>query len=486
MPIMRLGGIDFFIDQANNIAAQFPPTITAYCSNIKKCIGPEDTVIISGGQSDDSIIPPIIGRVIDVVQYQSSLESHRDNRGIPLHPLLNRQSTTLCLIKFIITKEDAIAINEHQSWPSINADALLACRDLPEVATTNMLVWTDINQISHLSPIIHTLDCVDQTYGHLAGRDNTYHTSCNTIFDDNGDYCIEPVARENYDAFGPDTHSSNPRHVSETERLVEVQMLLGSMGKKCLTTSGKIGGTNRISQFLSKACWSTIHQHISSMLDVQDDNRERNASLLLGNLGLQTRRLPNCRSSLTAREDEQFTALYSFLGGNFGVGVCKRPPTTQDIANGRGTFSLQIGDVVHMVGASLEGQEDTATQDWFPEYVDPHQRNYFGQGRNYTKLTFDLRTRMLTLSFKAIAVKVGRCAAESVINHLDRYGIEWVQNEQQHHPELRHNRSIIYNNNLYRIGVVNYYTDTVELVPVIDQHLSNVTLSITAALDILM
>ena len=61
MLIMRLGGIDFFIDQANNTAAQFPPTITAYCSNIKKCIGPEDTVIISGGQSDDSIIPPIIG-----------------------------------------------------------------------------------------------------------------------------------------------------------------------------------------------------------------------------------------------------------------------------------------------------------------------------------------------------------------------------------------------------------------------------------------
>ena len=151
--------------------------------------------------------------------------------------------------------------------------------------------------------------------------------------------------------------------------------------------------------------------------------------LLLGNLGLQTKRLSNCRSMLTAREDDQFAAVQSFLGGNFGWGVCKRPPTTRDINEGRDTYTLQIGDVVHIVEAGLEGHDDNANADWFPEYVDPERQNYFGHHRNYAKLTFDSRTKLLSLSFKAIAVKVGRCVAESIVNYLDRNGIDWVDNQ---------------------------------------------------------
>ena len=119
---------------------------------------------------------------------------------------------------------------------------------------------------------------------------------------------------------------------------------------------------------------------------------ETSKAILHGDLSIQLKWLPTTITSFTIKNGTQFAALRRCLSQSiYDVGIRKRPPNNTDLKEGRHTFNLQPGDIVHLVDANLEGLDDEACNcDWFPE--DAVQRHsYFNSQRNYVKLRYDSR-----------------------------------------------------------------------------------------------
>ena len=68
-------------------------------------------------------------------------------------------------------------------WPFINDATKMATRGLDDATHTNCVIWVHPNMILPLIGVFHTNQCCNQTFGAVAGRDHTFFTCSNALFD---------------------------------------------------------------------------------------------------------------------------------------------------------------------------------------------------------------------------------------------------------------------------------------------------------------
>ena len=104
--------------------------------------------------------------------------------------------------------------------------------------------------------------------------------------------------------------------------------------------------------------------------------------------------------------------------------------------------------------------------------------------RNYIKFRYDERVREFRLTLKAMAIKIGQCDAEPVIDFLALNGIEWLRDTSEiSHPHLRIGRGVALDNDMWVISRV--CNDFVTLVND-DDFCISMTVSIQMALNNLL
>ena len=399
-------------------------------------ICPGDTVRISSSEDYDS---STLGRVIDITDPSTTLQSN-----IRAHPEnhLHGSCAALILIQLIMCKLQSKQIHPAAMWPFINDATKMATRGLDEVTHTNCVVWVHPNMILTFIGVFHTNQCRNQTFGAVAGRDHTFFTCSNALFDHVNSDCfaheVVSVLADQYFIFGPATNSKNPSIITETEREVVTKHNLHRIFQKLLTKMGKIGGTIVNSGYLPRDDWS----HLASFLSNVDptlvshpraiQRRDTAQTIVNGNLSLETKFIATTIHLITVRTPSQFAALRSCLSQYIGVGIKKRPPNRTDREEGNHIKTVQIGDVINIANMDLTGYEDhanNANNAWFPEDA-AQQQQYFNSERNFIRFRYDTRTTELRVTIKTMAIKVGNCDAEPFMDFLRDNGIPFGQDEE--------------------------------------------------------
>ena len=390
-------------------------------------------------------------------------------------------------MQLILLKSQSLALDERASWHVHAADVLMACRGLPEAAHTNCTVWIAVDQVEALTPVPHKDDCVNHTFGACDGRGDTLFTCMNATFDRNGHHTLHHLEAGDYHAFGPGTKSTTPTFVNETERQVEACSFIARMGRKCMTKMGKIGGVSSLVTSLGRAGWFTIVSLTSHAIQTTYENRGKRQFITHPNLYVESRQFNSTRATITAKTDEQLSAIKSLTSNGVVAGIRKSPPPV-----GASAKRVRGGDTVHLVQVDLADEAENARDDWFPVDVDPVRQRYFNSDRNYIRLTYDFRLRDLRLGFKAMAVKVGLCDAQPVIDYLEANRIVWREgaddsndDDDDNHmddarrarlAQFRIRRGVRWNNFLYRIAFVDPEAETIRIDP-IDRRMENLVIS---------
>ena len=311
--------------------------------------------------------------------------------------------------------------------------------------------------------VFYSEDCVNHTFGAVSGRDDSDFTNSNCIIGDSNmtNLMLAYIPLGEYKIFGPGTRQSNPFFVTETEREVESKFAVFRMSNKLLTKMGKIGGTGTMKGFMPKGSFLSMSNKLSAIesslaprpCDVDVSNKLQ--AILHGNLMLESKSLPNCITSITAKTSRELSAVKHYFSPMIGVGVKKRAPTSREVSEGNNQFALQQADTIHMVNINFSGfEEDEANSSWFPD--DASQRHhYFKHLRNYIKFRYDDRLREFRLTIKAMAIKIGNCDAEPVVQFIQDNGIEWDDNlGENDHIHLRRGRGVVIDNKMWVISTV--------------------------------
>ena len=473
---MRFQGVGLFVHEGAMPRAE-PVRLAAYSRRLKRLITSTDTVRIGKCRNHQ----PLFGRIVKVEDNMSTVNAS----SVPLHPDLqssllspSRESLVhrpvFMEMQLILLKPQSLAINERAEWRVHEGDVKMACRDLPEAAHTNCTVWISVDQVEAFIPVPHKDDCVNHTFGACDGRGDTLFTCMNATFDRNGHHTLHYLAAEDYNAFGPGTKSTTPTFVNETEKQAEASSFLSRLGRKCMTKMGKIGGVSSLVTLMGRGVWFTIASQLASRaIQPKYERREKSQPLTLPNLYIESRLLPSTRATITAKTDEQLSAIKFLTSNGVVAGIRKGPPK-----KGEGPKRVHGGDTVHLVQVDLGEEEERALDVWFPDDVDPHGQRYFSSERNYIRITYDFRLRDLRIGFKAIAVKVGKCGAQPVTDYLQNNRIVWVEprnnsdndgDDDDDDPRLaqfRIRRGVRWNNSLYRIAFVDREAQRVRIDPV--------------------
>ena len=485
---MVLRNILFDVAPCECPTPDYPPKIAVLAHSLRRFVAPSDTVRIQGNTDCDPHRPPILGRIISVTHHLKDW-----HESVPLHPDIVGPpgDEPMILLQLIVTKQQMLELNRNAHWQILSPAILLATRGIDQVSHTNALVWVESALIESIITVFHASDCVDHTFGPVTGQVDTFFTCSNVIFEDNEmrDHEMNIISKDEYQTFGPGSGESNPYFISETEREVEAKVAVNRMSSKLLTKMGKIGGTGTVTAFMPKAVFVTILNKLSSLESTLAprpraiDRRNKIQPILHGNLTLESKSLPNRITSITAKTPAELAAVKSCFSRMIGTGLKKRAPTTRDISEGRHQFNLQQADTVHMVDLDLHGLENESNDDWFPN--DAVQRHsYFQSMRNYIKFRYDERVREFRLTLKAMAIKIGQCDAEPVIDFLALNGIEWLRDTSEiSHPHLRIGRGVALDNDMWVISRV--CNDFVTLVND-DDFCISMTVSIQMALNNLL
>ena len=147
--------------------------------------------------------------------------------------------------------------------------------------------------------------------------------------------------------------------------------------------------------------------------------------------------MPNIRQTITARTWDQLYAVRGFCSGNLGTGVRKRPPSLKEQQKGEGIQLLQTADTVHMFEVNMyDMMEEAEEQQWISQYAN-HAQTYFDEACNFIRFKYNFRLRRFTMSFKAVALNVGKYRVEPVmrflrLNNLNAIQLGWPAGNTDH------------------------------------------------------
>jgi len=425
----------------------------------------DDTVRVrKGGDDSGQSWPSFIGRVVDV----QVIIDHVENSITPTHPGFHdaqqkQDNPGFLKLQWYLSRDQS-AQYADAFWPLRDADTLLACRDLEEVAPTNCTVWIAIEQVEEFYPVLHRTDCLNHTFGNAAGRGSTAFTCCNATFDANGNIRISDLLYENYHAFGPGTRQRFPSIINETERQVETSHILIRCARKVMNRNGDIGGTFGATFALGRSTWTHVDHSLNNILFSNHGNKNIREALYHTDLTVGSESLPSNRTELTAKTADQFAAVKAWMNCGAGAGIKKRPPPAGE------RLDVDEGDTVHLCEVDIAALEDDARADWFPDHVEPDRLGYFNEQRQFIKFRYDSRTSELRMTFRALAIKVGGCDADPVLNYLNANGVTWgtdddpvVVEEHPDNPELRIGRPVHFEDNLWRIYHIDAVRDRIHI-----------------------
>ena len=145
------------------------PVLSVYATSFRQMICPGDTVRLSSTLGSSTL-----GRVIDIADHatasQSDLLAHPDNH---VH---GSRTDAVIKIQLIICQFQSEDIHPDVIWPISNDETRMATRGLIQVAHTNCVVWFHPIMIVDLIGVFYTSHCTTQTFGAIAGRQNSFYT----------------------------------------------------------------------------------------------------------------------------------------------------------------------------------------------------------------------------------------------------------------------------------------------------------------------
>ena len=106
------------------------------------------------------------------------------------------------------------------------------------------------------------------------------------------------------------------------------------MATSLLINMRSIGGTERITKFMSRDQWCHMAQELSSdnpcmtkAVYAQSFSQKMKQVIIHRNLSLTSKRLDTSQVTMTACTQDQFNSLRSYFCSTFGVGIRKRSPS---------------------------------------------------------------------------------------------------------------------------------------------------------------
>lgn len=242
-----------------------------------------------------------------------------------------------------------------------NQHLQLMAHGLKEVVETNDVVSIYLNSIIDIAFIFHGDDVVDQTFGPVAGRDNTffvrYYAHCNISDRTLSRFFLIP--REEYLTFGP--HSSTDSLIETfTERMVhnlnnQSQNMRGNMKRK-----GTSSSPNRTyTSFMSKEFWNYMSKKIEEGLESRSKKSTLKREITQTDLNYRSMLYTVECKSISATSRDQFAFIRRAFHSTFGMGICKRYPSRGDIkSTHKNPSPLFAHDTVNIVDIEPRTEDD--------------------------------------------------------------------------------------------------------------------------------
>ena len=202
--------------------------------------------------------------------------------------------------------------------------------ELPELVLTNLFSVVSLSAVRGSAFALHEVDCVNQKYGPVDLRQNTYFVRRQILFSLSGvDH--NRISPRRYKTFGPHTGTQSPL-VTSTERRLRGLMLVSRDVSTILAKKGNVGWrSHSVRSLLDRNKWDYVRESIHESIDLLDTTRTGVPFRVdRPDLGVQTVVIKIRTESMVIRTQLGFDLLKCLLGKMFGIGVLKKKPTGKD------------------------------------------------------------------------------------------------------------------------------------------------------------
>lgn len=425
----------------------FPTEIAAYAPAVKEFVHGSDTVRIRAFDE----YPSIVGRVLDVANSVDDVPE-----GDAMHPLLQdsefmeQKFNKFIKLQLFIPADDE-CISSCFAPPPVSMRR--ACGQMEEVAPTNLIIWVSSLQICSFVYFILQEDCVNQVWGPVYERMNTYSIRYYAIFEyeEEGDdpwaftivmdnISLSPVVYHTVIDKSPDGAPA-----TATERRLEWFLQVSSYAKELVIKGAKLKNQLSKKMFMSRENMEWLVDQMGQMTcdDESDDkgyfggifcksfNTRSRQNISHPNFSLQTELLKTRKTVIRVVSSEGFDKVSMIFHGGFGNGIRKKFPSLIERTNNtKNPVHLKNGDVVNVLNCPLHDYHSHDTSDWFDRdaasYNLPlNKGSFLDSGRNFLRWVYNNRERTCNFTIKCTPINVGKCTAPIITSLLDQVKANW-------------------------------------------------------------
>ena len=206
------------------------------------------------------------------------------------------------------------------------------CVQLPELVQTNLYCVISACQVKETGFVLHLDDCINQKYGPVDQRQNTYFVRYDVIFSAICKTCYTPILNSlEYLTFGPHTQTKCGI-VTSTERRLTCLAHVSRIISNVMSGDRTVLQPQRLEIPFDKDMWYFLRDQMCPFATlVLGESVNSTIRLELPNLAVGTGHVSSVTETLTIESREEFSSLKMLFGCAFGIHVLKENPSGADV-----------------------------------------------------------------------------------------------------------------------------------------------------------
>lgn len=442
IPFFELNHYDFYFGKPSHLAG--------YSKELRAYLAVGDTVRVKEGAEDEQ---SFIGRIAEV---RAGCPSYDDY----VHRKCNRKLPCF-YIQLHITSNDIEDIQDEIPLPSDELSK--SAFGMEEAMPTNRFVWISVDQVESIVFLIHEADVIEQTFGSIAGRVNSYFIRFQAMYTykgNEGSYDLTQIIREDYKTFGP-TSGTECGVESYTERM------LFSLKHECenstamLFRKGKMTSRNKsVKAAKSKEAWNYFVKSVDPDIHTTTKKRKCKRELPHTDLSLSSILYDAEVETVIAQSPADFDSFRDIFSVMFGVGVRKRFPSKAVLNDrSRNPIKLATHDTINVV--DIEPEHGVQLDD------DVDENRFVGGHSNFIRFQWNSVSRICTTTVRCIPLVVSS-HSDAIKSFLGKFRIDL---ERKEYDGLWVDATVWSNeeSKQYKITKIDASNETVEITEVDDE-----------------
>jgi len=382
--------------------------ISAYVEALGDYVSSGDTIRVRSSPSQNC--GAIVGQVVGVSAVYDAVVERTPHPYIT-NKLSPDSEDSFLRIQLYILEDHGIFREYSAIIPPRNA--AVTRLGIPSVVATNLVAWVSTLQVSNCAHFIHEKDCLNQVYGPVTGRSNTYSIRHGVTFPGRGcEATVSPISASSYRMFGANTGNRSTVVTLSEKRLVALGSMFatvdGLLAKACSSAKSVTAPMNRDIwlYFLNKLLLS---QESSVVVNLTAMHRTVNSDLSVGTafVSVTTESVKVCtRGGLDM--------LRRLVCNNFGVRPKIENPTRKEWKDTGATRTTTMPtDTVHLLGMLFDPGIDIDMHD-DDGPPPPHQQ------LSYVKFRYNYKFQLCTTSVKSLEIvpSTDRLRAEQLLHEM--------------------------------------------------------------------